>query len=87
MSLIIYTVVLAATGIAGVFLFGSTIKSDLLNNLGTRTSGLSIFIRVIYFLVLLFHLPYVFFALKEYVLVMYEEIESKKLSTHLEAKL
>ena len=86
-SLVIYTVALISTGIISVLLFGKTIKTDLLANIGAKASGLSIFIRIIYCFILLFHLPYIFFALKEYVLVLYEELSTKALTDHLEAKL
>mmetsp|Transcript_32814 Transcript_32814/g.43257 ORF Transcript_32814/g.43257 Transcript_32814/m.43257 type:complete len:138 (+) Transcript_32814:829-1242(+) len=86
-GLIIYTVAMISTGITGVLLFGASVKTDLLLNIGEKAGGLSIFIRIIYCFILMFHLPYIFFALKEYVLVMYEEIASSTLSTHLETKL
>ena len=38
-------------------------------------------------MVLLFHIPYFFFAVKEYALVIYDEIANRSLSTHLAAKL
>jgi len=86
-SLIIYTTAMISTGIIAVLLFGKTVKTDLLENIGARSSGLSIFIRIIYCLILLFHLPYIFFALKEYVLVLYEELTVNKLTLNLETKL
>ena len=86
-GLLIYTVAMISTGITGVLLFGASVKTDLLLNIGEKAGGLSIFIRIIYCFILMFHLPYIFFALKEYVLVMYEEIASSTLSTHLETKL
>ena len=86
-SLVIYTVALISTGIISVLLFGKTIKTDLLANIGAKASGLSIFIRIIYCFILLFHLPYIFFALKEYVLVLYEELSAASLTDHLETKL
>ena len=86
-GLLIYTTAMIVTGITGVLLFGAEVKSDLLLNIGEKAGGLSIFIRIIYCIILVFHLPYIFFALKEYVLVMYEEISSSTLSNHLESKL
>ena len=86
-SQFIYSGALITTGITGVLLFGSSIKSDLLANIGSRSSGLSIFVRNLYAVLLMFHLPYIFFALKEYVLVMYDEVTSNTLTKHLEHKL
>ena len=76
LALGIYTVALVATGLTGAYLFGNSIKTDLLANIGSKASGLSIFIRNLYALILLFHLPYIFFAVKEFVLVLYDEIKS-----------
>ena len=87
LSLSIYTTVLVVTGLTGALLFGSTITPDLLTNLGSESTRLSIFVRTIYVLLLLFHLPYIFFTVKEYALVMYDELMSKSLTTNLENKL
>ena len=73
-SIVIYTVALISTGIVSVLLFGKELKPDLLDNVATRKSGVSIFLRCVYCLILLFHLPYIFFTVKEYTLVMYDEI-------------
>ena len=62
-------------------------RPDLLDNLASRKSGVSIFLRTVYCLILLFHLPYIFFTLKEYALVVYDELANRSLSTRLEAKL
>ena len=35
----------------------------------------------------MFHIPYYFFLVKEYLLVIYDEIGSRAMSTRLEAKL
>lgn len=86
-SLLIYSLALIVTGLSSVFIFGSTLKPDLLDSFATRTGSLSIMIRFIYCAILAFHLPYIFFAIKEYALVMYEEIQSQTMSLHLEAKL
>ena len=37
--------------------------------------------------ILLFHLPFYFFAVKEYALVIFDEWMNRSLSTHLEIKL
>ena len=38
-------------------------------------------------MLLLFHIPYFFFSVKEYFLVVYDEISNRSLSTHLEQRL
>lgn len=76
-----------ATAVCGVLLFGSATSPDLLENIATKTGSISLVIRLTYIVVLLFHIPYVFFATKEYTLVMYDEVLNRSLSTHLEEKL
>ena len=86
-SIVIYTIALISTGIVCVLLFGRDLKPDLLDNVATRKSGLSIVLRIIYCLVLLFHLPYIFFTVKEYTLVMYDEYMERGMSKRLDEKI
>lgn len=86
-STVIYTIAFIIVGICGCLMFGSKVESGVLKNIGTRDGTVSIFIRVTYCVVLLFHIPYFFFTIKEYVLVVYDEIATRSLSTHLEIKL
>lgn len=86
-TLVIYTTALVSVGVIAVLLFGKDIKPDILENLATRKSGVSIFLRALFMVILLFHLPYYFFAVKEYALVIYDEYMNRSLSTHLEIKL
>ena len=78
---------LLAVSIIGLLMFGDKIESDLLMNLASVEGRLSLFIRLTYSLVLVFHIPYFFFTMKEFVLVLYDEIKSRSLSSHLEQKL
>lgn len=68
-------------------MFGSDLKADFLLNLAEREGNVSIFCRVSYCIVLAFHIPYYFFSSKEFVLVIYDEIYNRSMSTKLEAKL
>ena len=86
-STLIYTMAFIATGISAVLLFGSDVKADFLQNLGTRSGNISIFIRVTYCFCLLFHIPYFSLTIKEYILVIFDEVVNRSLSTHLENKL
>ena len=47
----------------------------------------SIFIRLSYSFLMLLHIPYFFFSVKEYVLVLYDEVMNRSMSQHLEQKL
>ena len=84
---IISMIALLAVSIIGLLMFGDKIESDLLMNLASVEGRLSLFIRLTYSLVLVFHIPYFFFTMKEFVLVLYDEIKSRSLSSHLEQKL
>ena len=84
---LIYSVAFLMVSICGLLLFGSSLKADFLKNIATKEGSISIFLRSTYCLVLLFHIPYFFFSIKEYTLVIFDEIANKSLSTHLEAKL
>lgn len=85
-STLVYTVTLISTGVVSVLLFGSELKPDLLDNVAMRKNGVSIFLRVIYCFILLFHLPYIFFAVKEYTMVMYDEFMFGSMSRRLQDK-
>lgn len=86
-SVVILNVAYLATAVCGVLLFGAATTPDLLENIATKAGNISLVIRLTYIVVLLFHIPYVFFAVKEYTLVMYDEVQNRSLSTHLEEKL
>ena len=83
----IYSTAFLAVGICGALLFGSSLHSDFLLNLAERTGAISVFCRCSFCFVLMFHIPYYFFLVKEYLLVIYDEIGSRAMSTRLEAKL
>ena len=86
-SILIYTSCFLITGITGTLLFGSDIESDFLASIATRAGTVSMFIRASFCVVLIFHIPYFFFGCKEFVLVIYDEIVDRSLSTHLSMKL
>ena len=68
-------------------MFGELIESDLLINISHRPGSVSIFLRIAYSLILLLHLPYYFFTVKEYILVMVDEVFNRSMSSSLEQKL
>ena len=55
--------------------------------MATRPGYASIFVRLIFSLVLVAHIPYVFFTTKEACLVFIDEIWHKSVSEKLEAKI
>ena len=76
-----------AIAIIGVLLFGCNIYSDFLYSISSRPGKVSIFIRSSYCFLLFFHIPYFFFSIKEYTLVMIDEWMNRSLSIHLEQKI
>lgn len=76
----LYSIAFLTLGITGVLMFGDKVKSDFLLNLSERHGSISVFCRASYIFVLMFHIPYYFFAVKEYMLVIYDEIDTRTLS-------
>ena len=83
-STTIYTMAYLATAAAGVLLFGTKIQPDILTNIAKITGKVSIFIRLSYSFLMLLHIPYFFFSIKEYVLVLFDEVMNRSMSQHLE---
>ena len=48
------------------------------------SGNVSILIRLSYSFLMLLHIPYFFFSIKEYVLVLFDEIMNRSMSQHLE---
>ena len=81
---LIYTTALVSTAIIAVLLFGNKLEPDLLENLVMRSGKVSVFMRIAYSFILLLHLQYYFFAIKEYCLVTYDELVNKSISALVE---
>ena len=83
-SMIIYSCICTfayiAVGTFGTLMFGDDLKSDFLINMAKRDGAVSIFIRVSYIIILNVHIPYFFFTVKEYILVLIDEINNRSLS-------
>ena len=84
---LIYTIALLSIATIAVLLFGGSLEPDMLENLVARPGRLSVFMRTVYCLILLLHVQYYSFAIKEYCLVVYDEIVNRSISTTVEAKL
>lgn len=81
------TVAFVGTGLCGLFLFGADLKADFLLNMSTRPGTISVLCRISYCLILICHIPYFFFMVKEYFLVMYDETLNQSLSKKLCARM
>jgi len=74
-------------GSCGVLLFSHDIRVDFLLNLRSQPGAVSLICHVSYCLMILMHVPYLFFLAKENFLVIYDEFMNQSLSTKLELKL
>ena len=69
----------------GIYLFGDTIDKDLFNNIGSAQANLlSYLMRLAFLIVIAAHIPFIFFASKENVLVIIDELNNKTFSRFLE---
>ena len=55
--------------------------------MSAKSGKVSIFIRLSYSFLMILHIPYFFFSVKEYVLVLFDEVMNRSMSQHLEQKL
>lgn len=73
-------------GIIAVYLFGSSISSDIMTNINEETSFVSYLIRISFMVLLACHIPYVFFLGKEGACVVVDEIMTGSMSKSLEQR-
>jgi len=63
-----------------MFLFGSSVDHSFLKSLAELEGPISAICRVSFVLILLSHIPYFFFAMKEFLLVIYDEAKNRSMS-------
>ena len=74
-SILIETFMYISIGVIAVLMFGpENVKQDMLENMALRSGAISLSIRGIFCLVLIFDIPFIFFATKEQSLVLHDEI-------------
>ena len=71
-------------GVLSIYMFGSILSSDVLNNVGQEHSVSSYIIRFSFLLVLACHIPYIFFPAKESFLIIVDEIRNQSMSKAIE---
>jgi len=86
-STVMYTFSYIVCAFSGVIMFGDAVDPNFLMNVSSLSGSMSVFCRTSYCFVLMFHIPYFFFTIKEYILVLYDEILDRSLSMKLEVKL
>ena len=80
-SILIETFMYMGIGLVAVVMFGpDNLKPDMLENMAMREGSLSLVIRGIFSLLLIFDVPFIFFATKEQSLVLHDELVNKSLS-------
>ena len=60
-----------STGLGGLFLFGDDLQADFLLNISERDGTISVLCRISYCMILICHIPYFFFMLKELMSIIY----------------
>ena len=78
LALGIYTIL----SILAIYMFGSSLQTDLMKSLGSDNWA-GFILSIVFFIVLLCHVPFVFFATKESFLIMVDELDSRSMSTAL----
>lgn len=79
MSGLIYTFI----SMLSIYMFGTNLKTDILDNIAVIDGWVSTFLRTIFLFVLACHIPYIFFSGKDSVINLYLEIKNRKISEYL----
>jgi amino acid permease len=77
MALSLYVVL----SIVVIYLFGSNIKETFLNNLDDFPNPMSYAIRIIFLIIVVFHVPFIFFACKDFMLTIIDELMRNSVSS------
>lgn len=81
------TLIYASCGILAVYLFGSGIQDNVLDNIAGETTVVSYIIRFSFLILLACHIPYVFFLGKEGGCIIIDELMTKSMSISLEKRM
>ena len=80
-SILIETFMYVAIGLIAILMFGpDAVKPDILENMALRDGAISLSIRGIFCLVLIFDIPFIFFVTKEQSLVLHDEFVNQGFS-------
>ena len=69
--------------VLSIYMFGSTVNENVLNNVVEMKSLASFIIRISFLIVLACHIPYVYFSGKESLLIMIDEVRFNSMSKPL----
>ena len=81
LALVLTFIIYVSTGLLAVYLFGSSISSNCLNNIGAEGPNfLSFLTRFAFAVVVACHVPYIFFYGKEACCIVADELLNKSTS-------
>lgn len=87
-SHLVETFAYISIGLIAIVMFGpESIKPDMLENLAERPGFFSLLTRAIFCLLLIFDVPFLFFATKVQSLVLHNEVVNQSIEKQMEAKL
>lgn len=86
MGMIETTIIYMCCGLFAVYLFGSSVQSNVLDNIDGETTFVSYFIRLAFLILLACHVPYVFFLGKEGACIVVDEVMTGSMSKSLEKR-
>jgi amino acid permease len=83
MGMVETTIIYLCCGLFAVYLFGSSVNSNVLYNLDGETTIVSYLIRFSFLILLACHVPYVFFLGKEGACIVVDEVMTGSMSKSL----
>mmetsp|Transcript_26279 Transcript_26279/g.18634 ORF Transcript_26279/g.18634 Transcript_26279/m.18634 type:complete len:127 (+) Transcript_26279:220-600(+) len=86
-AITICTLIYVVLGFVGLSIFGSSVTSNILTDLAdTNNTALSYTLRILFLLVVVFHMPFLYYCGKESFLIIFDELHRKSLTKVLEFK-
>jgi len=82
LSLIFVFLIYTGLSILAIYMYGSSIQSDIMKNVGS-SNWAGVTISISFLIVLICHVPFVYFACKEAALIIVDELDRKAISQAL----
>ena len=87
LTVIMSSIIYLTVAFTIIYIFGPNTKSNFMNNLFELNSWQGETVRVSYLILIICHIPYIYFACKESALVIVCEIQKKSISKKLEQSI